>query len=295
MATTRRRFTAQFKAKVAMEALRTRFIRIRPHRRSGLQAIAGSGRAGPSACQARIRMPTAGIEQVHRLKRTETGQRNARRGWRSEQERRRPAWGARASAGGEQSRWKKLSTYTQARSPPPRTLPPLPPPDLDEEGRVDNQRNTPHNTPLTVQLTVATSLPGPSWPALRDATTATETLMSRRGSRPFRLRHSDRRRRVLRPTTTCAGWRRVPPAHADDRTGARWFELDPAMPTARSRSNRPVGESDRLAMYDELYLQCSTSRGRHLAARGYRHRCKRASRAPASRTRSTASVAGAYD
>ena len=60
-------------------------------------------------------------------------------------------------ANGSTSRWKKLSTYTQARSPPPRTLPPLPPPDLDEEGRVDNQRNTPHNTPLTVQLTVATS------------------------------------------------------------------------------------------------------------------------------------------
>ena len=60
-------------------------------------------------------------------------------------------------ANGSASRWKKLSTYTQARSPPPRTLPPLPPPDLDEEGRVDNQRNTPHNTPLTVQLTVATS------------------------------------------------------------------------------------------------------------------------------------------
>ena len=61
-------------------------------------------------------------------------------------------------ANGSASRWKKLSTYTQARSPPPRTLPPLPPPDLDEEGRVDNQRNTPHNTPLTVQLTVATSV-----------------------------------------------------------------------------------------------------------------------------------------
>ena len=61
-------------------------------------------------------------------------------------------------ANGSTSRWKKLSTYTQARSPPPRTLPP----DTgggngDEEGRVDNQRNTPHNTPLTVQLTVATS------------------------------------------------------------------------------------------------------------------------------------------
>ena len=62
-------------------------------------------------------------------------------------------------ANGSTSRWKKLSTYTQARSPPPRTPPPLPPPDLDEEGRVDDQRNTPHNTPLTVQLTVATSNP----------------------------------------------------------------------------------------------------------------------------------------
>ena len=61
-------------------------------------------------------------------------------------------------ANGSTSRWTKLSTYTQARSPPPRTLPPLPPPDLDEEGRVDNQRNTPHNVPLIVQLTVATSL-----------------------------------------------------------------------------------------------------------------------------------------
>ena len=49
-------------------------------------------------------------------------------------------------ANGSASRWKKLSTYTQARSPPPRTPPPLPPPDLDEEGRVDNQRNTPRNT-----------------------------------------------------------------------------------------------------------------------------------------------------
>ena len=61
-------------------------------------------------------------------------------------------------ANGSTSRWTKLSTYTQARSPPPRTLPPLPPPDLDEEGRVDNQRNTPHNVPLIVELTVATSL-----------------------------------------------------------------------------------------------------------------------------------------
>ena len=61
-------------------------------------------------------------------------------------------------ANGSTSRWKKLSTYTQARSPPPRTLPPLPPPDLDEEGRVDNQRNTPHDTPLTVQWIRATSI-----------------------------------------------------------------------------------------------------------------------------------------
>ena len=46
----------------------------------------------------------------------------------------------------------------QARSPPPRTLPPLPPPDLDKEGRVDNQRDTPRNTRLTVQPIRATSL-----------------------------------------------------------------------------------------------------------------------------------------
>ena len=41
---------------------------------------------------------------------------------------------------------------------PHRTLPPLPPPDLDMEGRVDNQRDTPPNTRLTVQPIGATAV-----------------------------------------------------------------------------------------------------------------------------------------
>ena len=42
--------------------------------------------------------------------------------------------------------------------PLPGPYPLLPPPDLDKEGRVDNQRDTPPNTRLTVQPIRATSL-----------------------------------------------------------------------------------------------------------------------------------------
>ena len=50
-----------------------------------------------------------------------------------------------------------LSTYTQLVHPLPGPHPLLPPPDLDKEGRVDNQRDTPPNTRLTVQPIRATS------------------------------------------------------------------------------------------------------------------------------------------
>ena len=42
--------------------------------------------------------------------------------------------------------------------PLPGPYPLLPPPDLDKEGRVDNQRDTPPNTRLTVQPIRATSV-----------------------------------------------------------------------------------------------------------------------------------------
>ena len=61
-------------------------------------------------------------------------------------------------ANGSASSGNELSTYPQARSPPPRTPPPLPPPDFDQEGRVDNQRDTRYTTRLTVQRIGATSI-----------------------------------------------------------------------------------------------------------------------------------------
>ena len=49
--------------------------------------------------------------------------------------------------------WEVIHIY----HPLPGPYPLLPPPDLDKEGRVDNQRDTPPNTRLTVQPIRATS------------------------------------------------------------------------------------------------------------------------------------------
>ena len=102
-----------------------------------------------------------------------TGRQNLRRRWRSEQERQATGMGCEGIRGrmGARAGGKSYPHIHRLVHPRPegeqaahhqelRTLPPLPPPDIDEERRVDNQRNTPHTTPLTVQLTVATSEPG---------------------------------------------------------------------------------------------------------------------------------------
>ena len=54
--------------------------------------------------------------------------------------------------------WEVIHIYTGSFTPSPGPYPLLPPPDLDKEGRVDNQRDTPPNTRLTVQPIRATSL-----------------------------------------------------------------------------------------------------------------------------------------
>ena len=53
--------------------------------------------------------------------------------------------------------WEVIHIYTGSFTPSPDPTPLLPPPDLDKEGRVDNQRDTPPNTRLTVQPIRATS------------------------------------------------------------------------------------------------------------------------------------------
>ena len=53
--------------------------------------------------------------------------------------------------------WEVIHIYTGSFTPCPGPHPLLPPPDLDKEGRVDNQRDTPPNTRLTVQPIRATS------------------------------------------------------------------------------------------------------------------------------------------
>ena len=53
--------------------------------------------------------------------------------------------------------WEVIHIYTGSFTPSPDPTPFLPPPDLDKEGRVDNQRDTPPNTRLTVQPIRATS------------------------------------------------------------------------------------------------------------------------------------------
>ena len=52
--------------------------------------------------------------------------------------------------------WEVIHIYTGSFTPSPDPTP-LPSPDLDKEGRVDNQRDTPPNTRLTVQPIGATS------------------------------------------------------------------------------------------------------------------------------------------
>ena len=56
--------------------------------------------------------------------------------------------------------WEVIHIYTGSFTPSPDPIPLLPPPDLDKEGRVDNQRDTPPNTRLTVQPIRATSPSG---------------------------------------------------------------------------------------------------------------------------------------
>ena len=91
---------------------------------------------------------------------------NTNRRWRSEQERQAIGAGCEGIRGRTGARaWEVAHIYTGSFTPP-RTLPPLPPPDLDKEGRVDNQRHTPRNTRLTVQPIGATSMLANrrSWP-----------------------------------------------------------------------------------------------------------------------------------
>ena len=79
--------------------------------------------------------------------------------------------------------WEVIHIY----HPLPGPYPLLPPPDLDKEGRVDNQRDTPPNTRLTVQPIRATS-----WDEARSAFrlflfTSWDQVLERMNSPPEQL------------------------------------------------------------------------------------------------------------
>ena len=119
--------------------------------------------------------------------------------------------------------------------PLPGPYPLLPPPDLDKEGRVDNQRDTPPNTRLTVQPIRATSIRVQAEPATRP--------FVGRSSGPQRLRN--RPSLTGRPSSTASDGRMSPTA----RPLPRW-------PTCYRQS--PDGfERDREACRDFARTACA--------------------------------------